>query len=169
MNKTLIMKIVGINLCVKILLVLGMLQLMAVPEAHGKEIKGRLLIINSYHEAASWSQNQIKTALLTTAPLGRVDVDVLHMNAVSITSDSVYQAIEDGIFQTMRQQKPDWLLLLGNLSFNLRDRIQQEWGDIPMLLLADVLHYAPRPYFYTDQTQLFGAEQIRPLSEPGQV
>ena len=40
--------------------------------------------------------------------------------------DSLYNQMEEGIFQRYEKNKPDYLVLIGSIAFTLRDRIQKE-------------------------------------------
>lgn len=64
-------------------------------------------------------------------------------NGTFIRNDSLYNQMEEGIFQRYEKNKPDYLVLIGSIAFTLRDRIQKEWGDIPMILIANEDTYAP--------------------------
>ncbi|MDE6216104.1 response regulator [Bacteroides sp.] len=113
------------------------------------EKKRRLLIINSYNESAPWSQEVTTPILLQTAPLANITADVVHMNETFIRNDSLYKEMENGIFRRFQHQKPDFLVLLGNMAFTLRDRIVREWGDIPIVLVGTEDTYAPQSYYLT--------------------
>lgn len=83
----------------------------------------RLLIINSYNESAPWSQELITPILLQTSPIEDITADVVHMNGTFIRNDSLYIRMENGIFERFQDKKPDYLVLLGNMAFTLRERI----------------------------------------------
>lgn len=159
------MKTTKHNLCWKMMIIF--IFLMSLPHTFSlaAEPQGRLLVINSYSEGATWSQNQIKSALLLVSQLKKVDLEIIHMDGIGISDKYTYQRVEDGIFESCKEYKPDWLLLIGNMAFNMRDRIKREWGDIPILLITDVDLYAPLEYFFSVPDAEFGSECIKPLSE----
>ena len=109
----------------------------------------RLLIINSYNESAPWSQELITPILLQTSPIEDITADVVHMNGTFIRNDSLYIRMENGIFERFQDKKPDYLVLLGNMAFTLRERILSEWGNIPIVLIGNEDTYAPREYYFT--------------------
>lgn len=109
----------------------------------------RLLIINSYNESAPWSQELITPILLQTSPIEDITADVVHMNGTFIRNDSLYIRMENGIFECFQDKKPDYLVLLGNMAFTLRERILSEWGNIPIVLIGNEDTYAPREYYFT--------------------
>ena len=71
------------------------------------------------------------------------------MNGTFIRNDSLYIRMENGIFERFQDKKPDYLVLLGNMAFTLRERILSEWGNIPIVLVGNEDTYAPREYYFT--------------------
>lgn len=125
----------------------------------------RLLIINSYNEGALWSQALITPIMLQTSSIEDVSADLVHINGTFIRNDSLYNQMEEGIFQRYEKNKPDYLVLIGNIAFTLRDRIQKEWGDIPMVLIANEDTYAPRGYYFTGSSINMTDNKALPLNE----
>ena len=123
-----------------------------------------LLIVNSYNENAPWSQHLITPVLLQTSQMQDVEVKVMNMEGTLIRNDSLYKATEDGIFERCRSRKPDILLLIGNMAFNLRERIQKEWGDIPMILVGESDGYAPLPFYFTGRPVSMTDDELLPLT-----
>lgn len=113
-------------------------SLMAVALRVGAEPRTKkLLIINSYNESAPWVQSYITPFLLEAAKDDRLDCDVVHMNSSLIRTDSMYENIENGIFDRFSNSHPDYLVVIGKMAFSLRDRIKAEWGaNIPILFLG---------------------------------
>ncbi|MDE5814194.1 MAG: response regulator, partial [Muribaculaceae bacterium] len=62
---------------------------------------------------------------------------------------------------------PDYLVLIGNFAFNLRDRIKQTWGDVPMLLISQNDKYADLDYYFTavNNTDSVGPPKMKPLED----
>ena len=118
-----------------ILMFAGLSLFSFIPQAADAEER-RLLIINSYNEAAPWSQELITPIALLTAQTDGVRADIVHMNGTFIRNISMYDQVEEGIFQRYANRKPDYLVLLGSMAFTLRERIVREWGDIPMVLIS---------------------------------
>lgn len=96
----------------------------------------KLLIINSYNESAPWVQNYITQYLIEAANTENLDYDLVHMNAILIQTDSLYNLVKEQIFNRFKNNKPDYLILFGRMAFSLRDQIKNEWGDVPMLLIG---------------------------------
>lgn len=124
-----------------------------------------LLIINSYNEGAPWSQDLIVPVMSQVAAMDGVEVNVVHMNGTYIRNDSLLRRTEEGIFRRFQNRKPDYLFLIGNLAFLLRDRIKAEWGEeIPMVLVAHMDTYAPEAYYYTGRSRRMPGDAYHSLS-----
>ena len=149
-----------ISLCFVLLhLSLSIAHATVVPKQH------RLLIINSYNEGAPWSQTLITPIMLQTSSIEDVSADLVHINGTFIRNDSLYNQMEEGIFQRYEKNKPDYLVLIGSIAFTLRDRIQKEWGDIPMILIANEDTYAPREYYFTGRSINMADNKVAPLND----
>lgn len=125
----------------------------------------RLLIINSYNEAAPWSQELITPVALRIAQTDGVHADIVHMNATFIRNDSSFRQVENGVFQRYENSKPDYLVLIGNMSFTLRDRIVREWGDIPMVLISKIRGVGPLDFYFTGETPDITDVPLTPLTD----
>lgn len=123
-----------------------------------------LLIINSYNENAPWSQHLITRVLLQSSQMQDVEVRVTNMDGTLIRNDSLYKVTENSIFHRYAQRKPDFLLLIGNMAFNLRERIHKEWGDIPMILVGDSDSYAPLPFYFTGRPVSMPDDGLVPIA-----
>ena len=123
-----------------------------------------LLIINSYHESAPWSQELILPISLKIAQTESVQASIIHMNNTLVRDITQYNQLENVIFERFKHQKPDYVVMLGGMAFTLRDRILQEWGDIPILLIDKTDQYGPTDYYFTGQTKL-AENELRPMSE----
>lgn len=95
-----------------------------------------MLVINSYNENAPWVQDYITPFMLKAAQTDGLNCNMVHMNSTQIRTDSLYDQVENGIFERFKDNHPDYLVLIGKMAFSLCDRIKAEWGDIPMLLMG---------------------------------
>ena len=116
--------------------------------------KKQLAIINSYNEVAPWPRKYINAILQEVELLPEFDaVRVSNLCNCLIYDEEDYLKLEDSLFMSYTDTKPDYVVLIGNFSFNLRDRIKKEWGDIPILLICQSDKYGPLDfYFTTDHT-----------------
>ena len=76
----------------------------------------KLLIINSYNESAPWVQNYITQYLIEAANTENLDYDLVHMNAILIQTDSLYNLVKEQIFNRFKNNKPDYLILFGRMA-----------------------------------------------------
>lgn len=119
----------------------------AVPKTNGK----KLIILNTYNESAPWSQ-QIITHIMNT--LTNVDefisTDVMPLNGPLVHNDEQFDQMAAGIFERYpKGYGPDYVVLIGNMAFALRDRIVSHWGKIPMVLIGQLDQYGPQASYYT--------------------
>lgn len=147
----------------KIVLLIGMcllsLQLFAL---EGK----RLLILNSYNEGAPWAQEIINPIMREVSNRdGFQAVEVVHLNSTLIHNDKDFDNMSRGIFDRFVDRKPDYLVLVGDFAFTLRDSIAERWGDVPMLLVVQSEQYGMRDYYYTyiDENEEMNPDRLYPL------
>lgn len=147
----------------KIVLLIGMcllsLQLFAL---EGK----RLLILNSYNEGAPWAQEIINPIMREVSNRdGFQAVEVVHLNSTLIHNDKDFDNMSRGIFDRFVDRKPDYLVLVGDFAFTLRDSIVERWGDVPMLLVVQSEQYGMRDYYYTyiDENEAMNPDKLYPL------
>lgn len=147
----------------KIVLLIGMcllsLQLFAL---EGK----RLLILNSYNEGAPWAQEIINPIMREVSNRdGFQAVEVVHLNSTLIHNDKDFDNMSRGIFDRFVDRKPDYLVLVGDFAFTLRDSIVEQWGDVPMLLVVQSEQYGMRDYYYTyiDENEAMNPDKLYPL------
>lgn len=96
----------------------------------------KILIVNSYNENAPWVQDYLRTFMLTAAQNSEIACELVHMNSSLIRTDSMYKNVADGIFERFRRKMPDYMIVIGRTAFSLRDRMQEEWGDVPMIYIS---------------------------------
>ena len=126
----------------------------------------RLLIINGYHDGAPWAQDIINPVLFDISKRDNFYApEVIYLSNTLIHNEEDFRVMEDGLFNRFREKKPDYLVLVGNFAFSLRDRIVREWGDVPMLLICQSLEYGTERFYYTDINAEEECEDLRPLSE----
>lgn len=151
----------------KILILLAlMLPTAAMTAMADTDGRKRLLIINGYHDGAPWAQDIINPVLFDISKRDNFYApEVIYLSNTLIHNAEDFQVMEDGLFNRFRKKKPDYLVLVGNFAFSLRDRIVREWGDVPMLLVCQSLEYGTERFYYTDINAEEECEDLRPLSE----
>ena len=135
------------------------------PDARGEEGK-RLLIINGYHDGAPWAQEIINPILYDIAKRDDfVAPEVVYLSNTLIHNEKDFNTMEEGIFERFSDRKPDYLVLVGNFTFTLRNRIVKEWGNVPMLLVCQSDEYGPKEFYYTSDSEEEVCDVLRPLRE----
>ncbi len=115
----------------------------------------KLAIINSYNEATPWSRSFINTVISEISNHHDFGpVRVAHLNNGRIYDYEDYNVLQQRLFKFYADYKPDYLVIIGTFAFNLRDKIKEHWGDIPILLIAQNDKYAPLDYYYTSYEQV---------------
>ncbi|MDE6549359.1 MAG: response regulator [Muribaculaceae bacterium] len=115
-----------------------------------QENKKQLVIINSYNEVAPWPRKYINKVIQDIS--ARPDfnaVRVIHLNNSLIFNQDDYNNLVDMLFDNYTGEDPDYIVLVGAFAFNLRDKIKQVWGDVPMLLISQTEKVAPLDFYFT--------------------
>lgn len=125
-----------------------------------------LLIINTYSENAEWSNGVIIPIVEEVSKINNVDAYIAHINASFITNDSLYNLTEETLFKRYDKAiTPDYIIMIGNMAFTLRDHVRKEWGDIPIVLCAEMDFMLPHRFYYTGNTETPSTDDYVPLSE----
>lgn len=112
--------------------------------------KKQLVIINSYNEVAPWPRKYINSIIQEVSD--RPDfkaVRVIHLNNSLIYDQEDYDELVEMMFENYQGESPDYIVMIGNFAFNLRDAIKENWGDVPVLLISQYPMYAPLDYYFT--------------------
>ena len=125
----------------------------------------RLGVISAYHESAPWPKDLFTAVSLNLADRSDIIIDPVYMNASLITDENYLNRTIDGVFQHFKNNKPDYLLLIGGMTITLRDRIVEEWGDIPMAMISKSDKYGPRNYYITNDTAFISDQMLRPMAD----
>lgn len=150
--------------CLIVFLIISASQMFVPTPLYAASEGKKLLIINSYNESAPWVQPYIITFMRKAAITDDLRCNIVHMNSTLIMEDSLYNQIENGIFNRYKNRHPDYLVLIGKTAFSLRDRIKNEWGDIPMLLIGNNDKIGLNEKYYTGDLSYPSTEQV-PLSD----
>lgn len=132
----------------------------------------QVLILNAYNEAAPWARQIITPVMQEISEMENFSaVKVANLNGMIVHNEDDFNTMADGVFNRYTgQRRPDYLVLVGNFAFTLRDKIKEHWGDIPMLLIAQNDKFGPLDYYYTyidsvpDKSVVNGSSLI-PLSD----
>lgn len=133
-------------------LVVFFISMLGISEASAQQEvrKKQLAIFNSYNEVAPWPRKYINQIIQEISMHPDFNaVRVTHLNNSLIYDQYDFDALQDKVFESY-EEKPDYLVLIGNFAFTLRERIKEEWGDIPMLLISQNNRCAPTDFYFTE-------------------
>lgn len=140
--------------------------LFALPSFANGDNRKRLLIINSYHDGAPWAQDIINPVLSDISKRNDFYApEVVYLSNTLIHNDQDFDKMERALFRRFADKKPDYLVLLGNFAFTLRDKIVEAWGDVPILMICQSQDYGSRQFYYTYTDSTQACEDLRPLKE----
>ncbi len=135
------------------------------PEVNAKN--KNLVIINSYNESATWPQDIVTTIMQHLSEQEEaVSTDVIHLNGTLVHNAKEYDEMANGVFERYQlPSPPDYVILIGNFSFSMRDWIVRRWGKLPMVLIAQNDKYGPEDFYYTynDTPYKFSEADMYPL------
>lgn len=118
--------------------------------ATAQENKKQLVIINSYNEVAPWPRKYINKVIQDVS--SRPDfnaVRVIHLNNSLVFNQEDYDNLVNMLFDNYTGADPDYIVLIGAFAFNLKDKIKQVWGDVPILLITQSDKVAPLDFYFT--------------------
>ncbi len=134
-------------------------------DSHRELPRKQLLVINALNEMAPWSQCFIAPILTEGARSGKYITTVTNMNSTFITNDTIYQRTANGILNSFGNVTPDGIVLLGDAAFTLIDRIAEEWGSVPMLLIGNTDKVGSPAYYYTGTQGIDTDDELSTLSD----
>lgn len=114
-------------------------------------VQRHLLIINSYNDDDPWADEIIQPIMFHIASMPNVGCSIVNLNNAIIPDKDAFDLLADNIFSDYEQLHPDYIVMVGNFAFNLRNRIKKEWGDVPVLLVSTLKEsISPTRYFDPD-------------------
>lgn len=130
-----------------------------------RHTRKNLIVINSYNENAPWVQAYITPFMIEAARRKDLQCQMVHLSSTLITNDSVFEKVQNGIFERFQNNKPEYLVIIGKIGFAMRDRIKQEWGDIPIIFMSTNDEITERRYLYSGEFSGADTAPYRHLSE----
>lgn len=124
-----------------------------------------LAVVSAYHESAPWVQDLFAEVSVQLSDQQNLWVDPIYMNATLITDQETLDRTIDGVFEHFKDKKPDFLLCFGGMTLLLRERVEKEWGDIPIVLVSKSSVYGPSEYYFTSDNTLCSAADLHPIEE----
>lgn len=131
-----------------------------------RERSNTFLVINSYTEYSPWSRAMITPITYYIANDDRVHAELINLNSAMITDSATYATVREQFFKTYKDRKISYVVFIGQMAFTFRDRIKEEWGDIPMLLITRDLTVADTDYYYSGYAEREAAnDNVRSLAD----
>ena len=146
--------------CLIVFFIISVSQMVVSSPLYAMSQQKQLLVINSYNEGAPWVQDYITPFMLEAARNKDLTCNLVHMNATLVRTDSLYSMVVDGIFDRFRDEKPDFLVLVGNMAFSIKDRIKSEWGDIPILYFGTSDRIIPEGKYLSGDKTILNRETV---------
>lgn len=146
--------------CLIVFFIISVSQMVVSSPLYAMSQQKQLLVINSYNESAPWVQDYITPFMLEAAKNKDLTCNLVHMNATLVRTDSLYSMVVDGIFDRFRDEKPDFLVLVGNMAFSIKDRIKSEWGDIPILYFGTSDRIIPEGKYLSGDKTILNRETV---------
>ncbi|MCM1531377.1 MAG: response regulator [Bacteroides sp.] len=125
----------------------------------------RLAVISAYHESAPWAHDLLNTLTINLSKRSDILIDPVYMNTTLITDTMLYNRTVDGVFRHFQKHRPDYAVLFGGMGITLRDRIREEWGDIPFIFVSRTDRFGSPDYYITGDTLRFPLEKLSPIEE----
>lgn len=144
---------------------LGTLSVEATNEERVKSKNKVILLVNTYHEAAPWSNSIIMPVLKEVSMIPGVDAYVEHMTMLMMTDESSLDLYVGNLFKKYSGDlKPDYFIAVGNAAFSFRERIKEEWGDIPIIVCGENLRMLPDTAYFSRKNNI-STLPYKPISE----
>lgn len=102
-----------------------------------------LLVINTYTSDAPWSNAIIESVQKWVSTERNVAVFVEHLNMPMIDNAAEFGELENSLFGKYAHKAPKGVLLLGNSTLLLKDKLRDYWGDIPIILCEEENYFGP--------------------------
>lgn len=110
--------------------------------ARAEESKS-LMIINSFDYKEPWVDDLTQAVILHTAKYPDVECSIVDINSETATDSIAFRTLTDEFIAGVGDHKPSYVVMIGNMAFNMRRAIQKVWGDVPILLVTKLGGIAP--------------------------
>lgn len=121
-----------------------------------------LLVINTYTADAPWSNAIIEPVQKWISAERDFAVFAEHLNMLFINDTVEFNKVADSFLSKYTERAPKGVLLLGNSALLMKDKIRNQWGDIPLILCAEMDFFGPDRYYINRQA--IPEEERVPLS-----
>lgn len=115
------------------------------------DTKDYILIINSYTEASTWSNELISVLTAFAGKNPQLSLYAEHMNMFLIDNDDTMDEFKQTLKDKYTEHPPRLLVLLDNPALILRETFKQMWGDIPIILCGNKDFYSQKEAYLRKQ------------------
>lgn len=109
--------------------------------------KDYLLVINTYTADAPWSNAIIEPVQKWVSAERDFAVFAEHLNMLFINDVVEFNRVADSFLDKYAEKAPKGVLLLGNSALLMKDKIRDHWGDVPLVLCAEMDFFGPDSYY----------------------
>ncbi|MDE6694179.1 MAG: PAS domain-containing sensor histidine kinase [Muribaculaceae bacterium] len=102
-----------------------------------------LMIINSFDYKEPWVDDLTQAVIRQTAKHPDVKCNIVDIDTETATDSTAFRILTDEFIAGVGDHKPSYVVMIGNLAFNMRRAIQKAWGDVPILLVTKLGGIAP--------------------------
>ena len=110
-----------------------------------------LLIINTYTADAPWSNDIIEPVREWMSAERNLAVFAEHLNMLFINDTIEFNKVTDHLLDKYSAKAPRSVLLLGNSTLLIKDKLRALWGDIPLIVCAEMDFFGPDNYYINRQ------------------
>lgn len=110
--------------------------------------KDYLLVINTYTADAPWSNAIIEPVEKWISSEHDFAFFTEHLNMLFINDPVEFNRVADAFLSKYAEKAPKGVLLLGNSALLMKDKIKDRWGDLPLILCAEVDFFGPDTYYF---------------------
>lgn len=137
--------------------ILGFPHVVSAATAHSVTDDSYVLVIDADMEGERWSGN-LSSIITKFATPAEYTLRTEHLNLLLVDSEQKLKDKQDHFFSNYTK-RPSGIIYLGTNAWVLmRDRIQEEWGDIPVIVCSETGEVVDRAYYL---------EQRRPADGSG--
>ncbi len=126
-----------------------------------------LIIINSIDDKEQWVDDLSEAIILHAAAIPGIECSIVDFNSSYATDSVAFGVLTDDIIDNVGDRKPSYVVMIGNLAFNMCPAIKKAWGDVPILLVSRMKGVAPIGDYYGESNPLQPLGEFRLNSRMG--
>lgn len=142
--------------------ILGFSAVAYAAKPHSANDNSYVLVVDADMEGERWSGNLLSIITKFATP-AEYSLRTEHLNLLLVDSEQKLKDKQDQFF-SYYTRKPSGIIYLGTNAWVLmRDRVQEEWGDLPVIVCSETGEVVDRTYYLKQQRPTDGSEI--PLAE----